>query len=91
MQRVDGRDVKLPAYAPGCYVKAEFRMGVDNIQIEGPHQINNLFFDKKADPVLGLGGKLERSDPKNIFLRNRLGVLDGKNIGPVAPPLQFVF
>jgi hypothetical protein len=72
-------------------MKAEFRMGVDNIQIEGPHYINNLFFDKKTNPVLGLGGKLEGSDPKNIFLRRRLGMLDGKDIGPVAPFFQFIF
>jgi hypothetical protein len=91
MQRVDGGDIEFLAYGPGSYMQAEFRMGMDNVQVQGPRHIDNLFFYEKPNPVLGLGEELEGFDPENMLLRNRLGVLDGKNIGPVPPFFQFGF
>jgi hypothetical protein len=85
------RDIQLPAYLAGSKIEAEFRMGMDNIQVQGPGYINDLFFNEKSDPVLGLAGKLKRSDPEHPFLGYGVGMLDRENIDPVAPVFQFRF
>jgi hypothetical protein len=79
------RDVEFSAYLPGGQEQAEFRMGVDNIQVKGSCQVNHLFFDKDPDPVLGFVGKLEGFYPENPLLRRLVGVLNRENIDPVPP------
>jgi hypothetical protein len=89
MEGMNRRDAEPPAYGTGTHVEAEFGVGVDNIKVEGPGKIQDLFFKKNTDPVLRFRGKLDGIHPEDPFFRNGLGVLDGKNINLVAFLFQF--
>jgi hypothetical protein len=86
---MDRRDFKPSAYPPGGKIQAEFRMAVNNINVQGTGGLDYLFFYKYPDTVLRLIWKLKRSDPEHPFFIHRVGVLNGKNIGPVPPLFEF--
>jgi hypothetical protein len=81
-------DPQLPAYRPGSHVEAEFGMGVDYIQVEGPDAVNDLFFQKNPNPVLGFRGKLDALQPENPFFGKGVGMPHRKHVNPVAPAFK---
>jgi hypothetical protein len=58
VQGMNGRNVKFLACPPGSQIKAEFGMGMNNVQVKGPDLIKDLFSNKHSYPVLGFFGKL---------------------------------
>jgi hypothetical protein len=81
---MDGRNFEPAAYPPACQIETEFRVGVDNVKVEGTGSADYLLLDKYADPVLGLVAELKGFNPEHPFLGNGAWMLNGKNIGPVS-------